>query len=82
MPKTHRPKLRELRAWQRFVVSLTIFRNRAAARLRSVDPPERGDVPGWVMVTLMSAILVAAILAVAAPALTAMFNDAMRQVQK
>ena len=27
------------------------------------DDPERGDVPGWVMITMMSAILVAAILA-------------------
>ena len=41
------------------------------------DDPERGDVPGWVMITLMSAVLVAAILAVAKPALTTMFNDAI-----
>ena len=51
-------------------------------RLRSSDHPERGDVPGWVMVTLMSALLVAGLLAIAAPALTTMFNDAMQQVQK
>ena len=24
------------------------------------DDPERGDVPGWVMITMMSAVLVAA----------------------
>ena len=30
---------------------------------------ERGDVPGWVMITLMSAVFVAAILTVARPAL-------------
>lgn len=53
-----------------------------AGRLRSADHPERGDVPGWVMVTLMSALLVAALLAVAAPALTAMFNDAIQQVKR
>ena len=41
------------------------------------DDPERGDVPGWVMITMMSAVLVAAILAVAQPALTTMFNDAI-----
>jgi hypothetical protein len=32
-----------------------------AARLE-VDDPERGDVPGWVMITVMTAALVLAIL--------------------
>jgi hypothetical protein len=31
---------------------------------RRGDDPERGDVPGWVMVTVMTAILVVAILSV------------------
>lgn len=44
------------------------------------DNPERGDVPGWVMITLMSAVLVAALLALAGPALEAMFNQAMDKV--
>lgn len=44
------------------------------------DDPERGDVPGWVMITLMSAVLVAALLALAGPALEAMFNQAMDKV--
>ncbi|MHA7153613.1 hypothetical protein [Arthrobacter sp. TMN-50] len=44
------------------------------------DPPERGDVPGWVMITLMSAVLVAALLALAGPALENMFNDAISRV--
>ena len=44
------------------------------------DDPERGDVPGWVMITMMSAVLVAAILAVAQHALTTMFNDAIAKV--
>ncbi|UUL77771.1 hypothetical protein NG819_10955 [Pseudarthrobacter sp. Fe7] len=44
------------------------------------DSPERGDVPGWVMITLMSAVLVAALLALAGPALEAMFNQAMDKV--
>ncbi|WP_018760187.1 hypothetical protein [Arthrobacter sp. 135MFCol5.1] len=50
---------------------------------RSTEPgdnPERGDVPGWVMITLMSAVLVAALLALAGPALEAMFNQAMDKV--
>jgi len=44
------------------------------------ESAERGDVPGWVMITLMSAVLVAALLALAGPALEAMFNQAMDKV--
>ncbi|KIS26858.1 hypothetical protein TV39_13855 [Arthrobacter sp. SPG23] len=47
---------------------------------RSTDHPERGDVPGWVMITLMSAVLVAALLALAGPALEGLFNQAMDKV--
>lgn len=46
----------------------------------SADHPERGDVPGWVMITLMSAVLVAALLALAGPALEGLFNQAMDKV--
>ncbi len=44
------------------------------------DDRERGDVPGWVMITLMSAVLVAALLAIAGPALEGLFNQAIDQV--
>ena len=44
------------------------------------DSRERGDVPGWVMITLMSAGLVAALLALAGPALEGLFNQAMQKV--
>ncbi len=44
------------------------------------EDPERGDVPGWVMITLMSAVLVAALLAIAGPALEGLFNQAIDQV--
>jgi hypothetical protein len=47
---------------------------------RPGDPRERGDVPGWVMITLMSAVLVAALLAIAVPALEGLFNQAMDKV--
>ena len=47
---------------------------------RRRDHPERGDVPGWVMITLMSAVLVAALLALAGPALEGLFNQAMDKV--
>ena len=41
---------------------------------------ERGDVPGWVLVTLMTAGLVVALWAVAGPALTQVFTDAIAKV--
>jgi hypothetical protein len=41
---------------------------------------ERGDVPGWVMVTLMTAGLVVTLWAVAGPRLSEVFNDAMDRV--
>lgn len=43
---------------------------------------ERGDVPGWVMITLMSAVLVMGLLAVAGPALEGLFNQAISRVSK
>lgn len=42
--------------------------------------PERGDVPGWVLVTLMTAGLVLTLWAVAGPALTGVFSSAMSRV--
>lgn len=44
------------------------------------EDSDRGDVPGWVMITLMSAVLVAALLAIAGPALEGLFNQAISQV--
>jgi len=52
---------------------------RAAARL-SRRRSERGDVPGWVLVTVMTAGLVAALWAVAGDTLTAMLSDALASV--
>ena len=43
-------------------------------------PTERGDVPGWVMITLMTAGLVAILWGVAQDQLTAMFQRAMDRV--
>ena len=41
---------------------------------------DRGDVPGWVLVTLMTAGLVVAIWAIAGPALEGVFEDAIDRV--
>ena len=50
--------------------------------MRSVqdDDPERGDVPGWVLVTLMTAGLVVMLWALAGDALAAVFEQAISRV--
>jgi hypothetical protein len=48
--------------------------------LRETARDESGDVPGWVLVTLMTAGLVVVIWAVAGPALIAIFDQALRSV--
>ncbi|KQX08451.1 hypothetical protein ASC59_05965 [Leifsonia sp. Root1293] len=49
-------------------------------RLVRVRDEERGDVPGWVLITLMTAGLVVLIWALAGPALTGVFQDAIDRV--
>lgn len=44
------------------------------------DDAERGDVPGWVLVTMMTAGLVVLLWGVAGPALTGLFNQAIQSV--
>ena len=41
---------------------------------------EVGDVPGWVLITLMTAALVVVLWSLAVPALSAVFNQAMTKV--
>jgi hypothetical protein len=41
---------------------------------------ERGDVPGWVLITLMTAALVIVIWGLAGPALSGIFEDAISKV--
>lgn len=48
--------------------------------LREALADERGDVPGWVLVTLMTAGLVIAIWALAGPALADLFQQAISRV--
>lgn len=55
-------------------------RSRTARWLEELGRDERGDVPGWVLVTLMTAGLVVLIWAVAGPALTALFEQAIQSV--
>ena len=58
-------------ALTRFYLALT------APRVRD----ERGDVPGWVMITVMTAGLVVAITMVAKPQLQSMLSSALDQVK-
>ena len=44
------------------------------------EDPERGDVPGWVLVTVMTAGLVAGLWAVAGPELERMLRQALNSV--
>ena len=54
-----------------------IYLGLTAPRVRD----ERGDVPGWVMITVMTAGLVVAITMVAKPQLQSMLSSALDQVR-
>jgi hypothetical protein len=58
---------------------IAIWFGGAIDRLRGEDR-ERGDVPGWVMVTVMSAILVVAILGVFEPQIKHAITSAIDSV--
>ena len=53
------------------------LRSRLAGRWRR---DERGDVPGWVMIVVMTATIVAGLTAIAAPQLRGMLSDALSSV--
>ena len=61
---------------QRLQILLSIVH----ARLVSHGGSQRGDVPGWVLVTVMTAGLVAALWAVAGPQLQDMLREALNSV--
>jgi hypothetical protein len=60
------------------VFCLALGRNLGRRRKRR---GERGDVPGWVLITVMTAGLVAALWAVAGPQLQQMLSDALNSVK-
>lgn len=63
--------------------TLTLRRVRcwiARALATADDLDDRGDVPGWVLVTIMTAGLVVGLWAVAGPRLEAVFTQAMDAV--
>lgn len=68
--------------------ALPDFRHAGGMKSKTVEPdshsaPEssdRGDVPGWVLITLMTAGLVVVVWAMAGPALGDVFNNAIDRV--
>ncbi len=51
-----------------------------SAFIRSIRRDESGDVPGWVLITLMTAGLVVLIWGLAGPALSGVFEQAISRV--
>ena len=68
------------RALTIYLLTLLHLLRRGWERILPRLKEDRGDVPGWVMITLMSALLVAALLAVAGPRLQELFNQAIDRV--
>jgi hypothetical protein len=64
-------------------LSLTLARAwlTMTAWLSPRERDERGDVPGWVMITVMTAGLVVGITAIAGPALQDMVSSALSKVK-
>lgn len=67
-------RMRHRAAW---ATVLPAWRRTAVVRGGSRD---RGDVPGWVLITVMTAGLVSALWLVAGPALVEMFSNALGSV--
>lgn len=62
------------------MTTLHAGKTEVAAHVRAFAEDDTGDVPGWVLVTLMTAGLVVLIWAVAGPALSALFEQAIQRV--
>ena len=54
--------------------------SRVRASFADIADDERGDVPGWVLITLMTAGLAVVIWALAGPALAGLFEQAISRV--
>ena len=64
-----------MRCWALLLAAVAAL----AARVRGEDP-ERGDVPGWVMITVMTAALVLAILIPFREAIVSAVTNALNSV--
>jgi hypothetical protein len=59
-----------------------ILRSVKERQATSPNEMERGDVPGWVMITLMTAVIVVLIWGIASTQLTDLLNSAFGKVSK
>lgn len=53
---------------------------RVSERIKQLATNQRGDVPGWVLITVMTAGLVVGIWSIAGPQLKSVLNNALRSV--
>lgn len=61
---------------------LSVLLLRSVHQLRERPRDDRGDVPGWVMVTVMSAAVVAVLIPFAGDELKALLSNAMDTVRQ
>jgi hypothetical protein len=61
----------------KIVVRVAIYRMEFQARVRALIIDERGDVPGWVLVVLMTTGLVTGIWTVAAPRIQGLLRNSL-----
>lgn len=78
--RSHRTAARPLPHHRHLVQRRPRCRGLAHRWWRGLRGDERGDVPGWVLVTLMTAGLVVALWTVAGSTLTQVFLDAIAKV--
>ncbi|ACV06080.1 hypothetical protein I6I18_02965 [Kytococcus sedentarius] len=58
----------------------SIYARLVTAYARMAEDTERGDVPGWVLITMMTAGIVTALWALAGPMLNNLFTSAVSGV--
>jgi hypothetical protein len=64
------------------VTTMLVIRTVKRRCAESADEMDRGDVPGWVMITLMTAVIVVLIWGIASTQLTDLLNSAFGKVSK
>jgi hypothetical protein len=64
------------------LTTMPIVRSVKSRCAASANETERGDVPGWVMITLMTAVIVVLIWGIASTQLTDLLNSAFGKVSK
>jgi len=77
-------KMRISRISLKLAMAISDFRDDFALRMRKLIIDERGDVPGWVLVVLMTTGLVTGIWTIAAPRIESLLRgslDAMNNVR-